>query len=254
MAENAISKNSIEISPATDDFGLLCVCAIRFSLGQREEISQKVVAFVEKHLPAMSTDTLNSILKSIQEHIYFGGMSSLGDSDNAKMWLDFSDKIEEILKEHEPKSDIKIENNAAYILLQSDTKILLLEKDPESKEKEVWLEKGSGIHVDVEGKVQIPLPTPTQMNDWYDVAQNQFPLQNEPVIACCEDEFFASGTSVWSKDVGRGYYKNGIQWHNQMEICIRFYQERRKTPCFSYGDIRRSETKFLLKGLEQKST
>jgi len=26
------------------------------------------------------------------------------------------------------------------------------------------------------------------------------------------------------------------------------YQERRKTPCFSYGDIRRSETKFLLKG------
>ena len=85
-----------------------------------------VSAFVEKHLPAMSTDTLNSILKSIQEHIYFGGKSSLGDSDNAKMWLDFSDKIEEILKEHEPKSDIKIENNAAYILLQSDTKILLL--------------------------------------------------------------------------------------------------------------------------------
>ena len=26
------------------------------------------------------------------------------------------------------------------------------------------------------------------------------------------------------------------------------YQERRKTHCFSYGDIRRSETKFLLKG------
>ena len=26
------------------------------------------------------------------------------------------------------------------------------------------------------------------------------------------------------------------------------YRERRKTPCFSYGDIRRSETKFLLKG------
>lgn len=51
------------------------------------------------------------------------------------MWLDFSDKIEEILKEHEPKSNIKIENKAAYILLQSDTKILLLEKDPKSKEK-----------------------------------------------------------------------------------------------------------------------
>ena len=27
-----------------------------------------------------------------------------------------------------------------------------------------------------------------------------------------------------------------------------FYRKRRKTPCFSYGDIRRSETKFLLKG------
>ena len=26
------------------------------------------------------------------------------------------------------------------------------------------------------------------------------------------------------------------------------YRKRRKTPCFSYGDIRRSETKFLLKG------
>ena len=27
-----------------------------------------------------------------------------------------------------------------------------------------------------------------------------------------------------------------------------FIRLRRKTPCFSYGDIRRSETKFLLKG------
>ena len=27
-----------------------------------------------------------------------------------------------------------------------------------------------------------------------------------------------------------------------------FIMLRRKTPCFSYGDIRRSETKFLLKG------
>lgn len=218
MAENAVSENSIEISPSTDDFGLLCVCAIRFSLGQREEIPQKVVAFVEKHLPAMSTDTLNSILKSIQEHIYFGGMSSLGDSDNEKMWLDFSDKIEEILKEHEPKSNIKIENNAAYILLQSDTKILLLEKDPESKEKEVWLEKGSGIHVDVEGKVQIPLPAPTQMSDWHDVAQNQFPLQNESVIAYSEDEFFAMhleqvfGRKMWVEDTTKTVFNSITKW------------------------------------------
>lgn len=27
-----------------------------------------------------------------------------------------------------------------------------------------------------------------------------------------------------------------------------FIMSRRKSPCFSYGDIRRSETKFLLKG------
>ena len=175
MAENAVSENSIEISLSTDDFGLLCICAIRSCLGQRTEIPKKVISFVEKYLHVMSTDTLNSILKNIQEHIYFGGMSSLGDSDDAKMWLDFSDKIEEILKEHEPKSNIKIENNAAYILLQSNTKILLLEKDPESKEKGDWIEKGSGIHVDVEGKVQIPLPTPTQMSDWHDVAQHLFP-------------------------------------------------------------------------------
>lgn len=218
MAENAVSENSIEISPSTDDFGLLCVCAIRFSLGQREEIPQKVVAFVEKHLPAMSTDTLNSILKSIQEHIYFGGMSSLGDSDNAKMWLDFSDKIEEILKEHEPKSNIKIENKAAYILLQSDTKILLLEKDPKSKEKGDWIEKGSGIHVDVEGKVQIPLPAPTQMSDWHDVAQNQFPLQNEPVIAYSEDELFAMhleqvfGRKMWVEDTTKTVFNSITKW------------------------------------------
>lgn len=29
---------------------------------------------------------------------------------------------------------------------------------------------------------------------------------------------------------------------------LRVYRKRRKTPCFSHGDIRRSETKFLLKG------
>ena len=63
MAENAVSENSIEISPSTDDFGLLCVCAIRSCLGQRTEIPQKVVAFVEKHLPAMSTDTLRVFAK-----------------------------------------------------------------------------------------------------------------------------------------------------------------------------------------------
>ena len=166
----------------------------------------------------MSTDTLNSILKNIQEHIYFGGMSSLGDSDDAKMWLDFSDKIEEILKEHEPKPGIKIENNAAYILLQSDTKILLLEKDPKSKEKGDWIEKGSGIHVDVEGKVQIPLPTPTQMNDWHDVAQNQFPLQNEPVIAYSEDEFFAMhleqvfGRKMWVEDTTKTVFNGITKW------------------------------------------
>ena len=29
---------------------------------------------------------------------------------------------------------------------------------------------------------------------------------------------------------------------------VHVYRKRRKTPCFSYGDIRRSETKFFLKG------
>ena len=29
---------------------------------------------------------------------------------------------------------------------------------------------------------------------------------------------------------------------------VPFYRKRRKTPCFSYGNIRRSETKFFLKG------
>ena len=31
-------------------------------------------------------------------------------------------------------------------------------------------------------------------------------------------------------------------------LILFFIRSRRKTPCFSYGDIRRSETKFLLKG------
>lgn len=226
MAENAVSENSIEISLSTDDFGLLCICAIRSCLGQRTEIPKKVISFVEKYLHVMSTDTLNSILKNIQEHIYFGGMSSLGDSDDAKMWLDFSDKIEEILKEHEPKSNIKIENNAAYILLQSDTKILLLEKDPESKEKGDWIEEGSGIHVDVEGKVQIPLPAPTQMSDWHDVAQNQFPLQNEPVIAYSEDEFFAMhleqvfGRKMWVEDTTKTVFNSITKWKYASDLIM----------------------------------
>lgn len=155
--------------------------------------------------------------KSIQEHIYFGGMSSLGDSDNAKMWLDFSDKIEEILKEHEPKSNIKIENKAAYILLQSDTKILCLKKTRKAKKRGL-IEKGSGIHVDVEGKVQIPLPAPTQMSDWHNVAQNQFPLQNEPVIAYSEDEFFAMhleqvfGRKMWVEDTTKTVFNSITKW------------------------------------------
>lgn len=37
-------------------------------------------------------------------------------------------------------------------------------------------------------------------------------------------------------------------YSQQDSLYVHIYRKRRKTPCFSHGDIRRSETKFLLKG------
>ena len=43
-------------------------------------------------------------------------------------------------------------------------------------------------------------------------------------------------------------FTNVVGIDRGINFIVATYQERRKTPCFSYGDIRRSETKFLLKG------
>lgn len=49
---------------------------------------------------------------------------------------------------------------------------------------------------------------------------------------------------------GRIILTNSLLWCSMylQKKTEKAYQERRKTPCFSYGNIRRSETKFLLKG------
>ena len=56
-------------------------------------------------------------------------------------------------------------------------------------------------------------------------------------------------TSAYANKLIRGYREElAAIVSNERDTCTTTYQERRKTPCFSYGDIRRSETKFLLKG------
>ena len=64
------------------------------------------------------------------------------------------------------------------------------------------------------------------MSDWHDVAQNQFPLQNEPVIAYSEDEFFAMhleqvfGRKMWVEDTTKTVFNSITKWKYASDFIV----------------------------------
>ena len=73
----------------TDDFCLVCICAVRYCLGRRTYMPWSVMSFIKQFLPALSDNTLYVMARDIAE------ADSLGDAEiDAPMWAEFLAEIE----------------------------------------------------------------------------------------------------------------------------------------------------------------
>ena len=82
----------------TDDFCLVCICAVRYCLGRRTYMPWSVMSFIKQFLPALSDNTLYVMARDIAE------ADNLGDAEiDAPMWAEFLAEIEKERKRR--KSD-----------------------------------------------------------------------------------------------------------------------------------------------------
>lgn len=82
----------------TDDFCLVCICAVRYCLGRRTYMPWSVMSFIKQFLPALSDNTLYVMARDIAE------ADNLGDAEiDAPMWAAFLAEIEKEWKRR--KSD-----------------------------------------------------------------------------------------------------------------------------------------------------
>ena len=73
----------------TDDFCLVCICAVRYCLGRRTYMPWSVMSFIKQFLPALSDNTLYVMARDIAE------ADNLGDAEiDAPMWAEFLAEIE----------------------------------------------------------------------------------------------------------------------------------------------------------------
>ena len=73
----------------TDDFCLVCICAVRYCLGRRPYMPWSVMSFIKQFLPALSDNTLYVMARDIAE------ADNLGDAEiDAPMWAEFLAEIE----------------------------------------------------------------------------------------------------------------------------------------------------------------
>lgn len=82
----------------TDDFCLVCICAVRYCLGRRTYMPWSIMSFIKQFLPELSDNTLYVMARDIAE------ADNLGDAEiDAPMWAEFLAEIEKERKRR--KSD-----------------------------------------------------------------------------------------------------------------------------------------------------
>ena len=73
----------------TEDFGFVCICAVRYCLGRRTYMPWSVMSFIKPFLSALSDNTLYVMARDIAE------ADNLGDAEiDAPMWAEFLTEIE----------------------------------------------------------------------------------------------------------------------------------------------------------------
>lgn len=93
-------KNIPRIDPSDEDFGTICICAIRYALGRRTYMPGLVQGYIRPMLPLFSNKTLAVMERDIADaEKLFGGY---GDETIDKPgWLQFLSMIRVIQKARE---------------------------------------------------------------------------------------------------------------------------------------------------------
>lgn len=82
----------------TEDFGFVCLCAVRYCLGRRTYAPGIVMGFIKTFLPTLNDKALYVMARDIAE------ADNLGDAEiDAPMWMEFLAEIREEQKRR--KSD-----------------------------------------------------------------------------------------------------------------------------------------------------
>lgn len=77
-----------------NDFGILCVCALRYCMGRRTYMPSLIIQICKAHLKEFSDKDLGVML----EDISFREKMSLGDECDIKDWMRWKEAIEEEMK------------------------------------------------------------------------------------------------------------------------------------------------------------
>lgn len=73
----------------TEDFGFVCICAVRYCLGRHTYAPWAAMGFIKTFLPALDDKTLYVMARDIAE------ADNLGDAEiDAPMWAEFLAEIE----------------------------------------------------------------------------------------------------------------------------------------------------------------
>lgn len=94
MVKEQNTKKKLMIDPSDDDFGAVCICAIRYALGRRTYMPDIVRRFIQPLIPCLSYNDLSVIESELLD------CKNYGDERLDKPgWLLFLKNIQKELKE-----------------------------------------------------------------------------------------------------------------------------------------------------------
>ena len=100
----SLRKEKIMISISKEDFGTLCICAVRYSMGRRTYMPSMVQNIVREHLSDLSENDINVLL---QDKAFQARMDMYGDPCDKADWLKFWDDVEKYASTFSSKETTK---------------------------------------------------------------------------------------------------------------------------------------------------
>ena len=86
----------MKIDITKNDFGLMCICSVRYALGRRTYMPSEVIRLVIKYLDNIDENTLYCIERDVRQYGLFD-KSAYGDECDQRDWLAFQAELKDYL-------------------------------------------------------------------------------------------------------------------------------------------------------------